>query len=168
LFREHAIADLSVNHVERQFLLCGYTVERRQADYGLDLLMATFDAEGNVEGGYLLAQVKATEHLKVVAKGRLATCRIDRTDLRAWLQEPMPVLLLLHDAVAEVTYWLYTQQHFRQQPGFDPDRGSANVTVRIPRTNVLEATAVRHLGQVKNPLLPQMEGWHRDPQEGRP
>ena len=26
--REHVIADLSVNHVERQALLCGYAIER--------------------------------------------------------------------------------------------------------------------------------------------
>src|SRR5436309_2496106 len=40
--REHIIADLSVNHVERQALLCGHVVERRVFDYGIDLEMFTF------------------------------------------------------------------------------------------------------------------------------
>jgi hypothetical protein len=33
--REHVIADLSVNHVERMVLRCGWTVERVRRDYGL-------------------------------------------------------------------------------------------------------------------------------------
>jgi hypothetical protein len=36
--REHVIADLSVNHVERQALLCGFSVERIRVDYGIDLI----------------------------------------------------------------------------------------------------------------------------------
>ena len=49
--REHVIADLSVNFVERQVLLCGHTVERVRADYGYDLLLSTYDPKGEVETG---------------------------------------------------------------------------------------------------------------------
>jgi hypothetical protein len=31
--REHVLADLSINHVERQVLLCGFSVDRVQHDY---------------------------------------------------------------------------------------------------------------------------------------
>ncbi len=34
--REHVIADLSTNHVERHALLCGLSVERRVHDCGAD------------------------------------------------------------------------------------------------------------------------------------
>src|SRR5262249_54094421 len=44
--REHIVADLAVNHVERQVLLCGYTVERIAHDYGLDLILFTYTAAG--------------------------------------------------------------------------------------------------------------------------
>jgi hypothetical protein len=44
--REHVIADLSVNFVERQVLLCGYTVERVWHDYGYDLFLFTYNARG--------------------------------------------------------------------------------------------------------------------------
>lgn len=37
--RSHVIADLSVNHVERQILRCWHSVERIEHDYGIDLLM---------------------------------------------------------------------------------------------------------------------------------
>ena len=43
------IADLAVNHVERQVLLCGFTIERIVHDYGIDVLMFTFDRNGETE-----------------------------------------------------------------------------------------------------------------------
>ncbi|MCI0381101.1 MAG: hypothetical protein L0215_26250 [Gemmataceae bacterium] len=41
--REHVLADLSVNHLEKYALRCGYAVERISNDYGLDLAIFTFD-----------------------------------------------------------------------------------------------------------------------------
>ena len=49
--REHVIADLSVNHVERVVLRCGWTVERTRHDYGLDLYLETYNIDGEVENG---------------------------------------------------------------------------------------------------------------------
>jgi hypothetical protein len=40
--REHVIADLSINHVERLVLRCGWTAERTRYDYGIDLYMQTY------------------------------------------------------------------------------------------------------------------------------
>lgn len=37
--REHVLADLSANHVERVALSCGYAVDRVWNDYGLDLAL---------------------------------------------------------------------------------------------------------------------------------
>jgi hypothetical protein len=44
--RQHIIADLSSNFVERFALLCGYSVERFFSDYGLDLTVLTYDETG--------------------------------------------------------------------------------------------------------------------------
>ena len=41
--REHIIADLSVNFVERQVLLAGHTIERWYSDYGIDQVISTYD-----------------------------------------------------------------------------------------------------------------------------
>ena len=49
--REHVIADLSINHVERQLLLCGCSGQRMHVDYGYDLSMYSFNAQGEVEPG---------------------------------------------------------------------------------------------------------------------
>ena len=63
-------------------------------DYGIDLTI-DYDQDGNVENGQVLVQLKATDHLKLVAGGELVACRIERVDLRAWLHEPMPVILVV-------------------------------------------------------------------------
>lgn len=47
--REHVIANLGVNFVERQALLCGFSVERVVHDYGTDLLLFTYDNDGSTE-----------------------------------------------------------------------------------------------------------------------
>jgi hypothetical protein len=163
--REHVIADLSANYVERQALLCGYSVERRVHDYGIDLTLLTYDPEGNVENGQILVQWKATDHLKLVARGQLVACRIERADLRAWLHEPMPVMLVVYDARADVAYWLYVQEYLQQQPRFNAHRGSADVTLRIPRTNVVNTAALRHFAHCRDRLLAQMKGLQHSHEE---
>ena len=47
--REHVIADLSVNHVERHILKCGCVVKRPTPDYGIDLELITFNKRGEIE-----------------------------------------------------------------------------------------------------------------------
>jgi len=160
--REHVIADLSANHVERQALLCGYSVERRLHDYGIDLVMTTYDPLGNDEDGEILIQLKATDQLKLVSAGQMATCRIQRADLRTWVNEPMPVILVVYDAGADVAYWLYVQQHFQQHPRLRPHQGPADVTIRIPRTNVVNDTSMRHFARCRDHLLTQMKGLEHD------
>jgi hypothetical protein len=65
--RAHVIADLSVNHVERCVLRCGWTVQRFSPDYGLDLLMTTFNQRGEIENGDVRIQIKATDALSLDA-----------------------------------------------------------------------------------------------------
>jgi hypothetical protein len=120
--REHVIADLSANYVERHALLCGYSVERRVHDYGIDLTILTYDEEGNVEPGEVLIQLKATDRMKWVARGQMVACRVERADLRAWLREPWPVILVVYEAATDRAFWLYVQEHFQQRPRFNPDR----------------------------------------------
>jgi hypothetical protein len=155
--REHVIADLGVNHVERHVLLCGWTVERRFHDYGLDLLVCTYNANGEVEPGEIYLQVKATDHLKLVAAGTIVAQRLERRDVAAWLRQLMPVILVAYDATADVAYWLHLQDHFAQRPRFNPRRGSDTLTVRLPRGNVLTSAAVRQFAQARDRVLVQAQ-----------
>jgi hypothetical protein len=85
--RRHVIADLGVNHVERQALRCGFSVERMRSDYGIDLAVFPYDRHGRVENGCLPLQVKATEHAKWIKPGTLLPFRVDGRDLARWLAE---------------------------------------------------------------------------------
>ena len=59
--REHVIADLSVNHAERAFLLAGHTIDRVLADYGYDMIVRTFESGGHLETGLIYVQMKASD-----------------------------------------------------------------------------------------------------------
>jgi hypothetical protein len=52
--REHVLADLSANYVEKQALLCSFSAQRVRPDYGIDLGVQTFNRRGEVEIGWLL------------------------------------------------------------------------------------------------------------------
>jgi hypothetical protein len=47
--RQHVIADQAVNYVERFIIDGGHTAQRLSPDYGYDLVLFTYDAEGFVE-----------------------------------------------------------------------------------------------------------------------
>src|SRR5438128_4340832 len=110
--RQHIIADLSVNHVERQALLCGFSVERLVHDYGIDLELFTFNRKGEIQEGKVLLQLKASDRLKLSSGESTFSFRLARSDLVLWLAQPMPVILIVYDARKDVAYWLYVQSHF--------------------------------------------------------
>jgi hypothetical protein len=152
------IADLSANHVEKQALLCGFSVERVRHDYGIDLILFTYDQDGAVESGEILLQLKATDRLKRVGKGKFVAYRLDRTDLRSWLGEFQPVILVVYDAPGDRAYWLYVQAYFEKLPGFNLKRAKETVTVRVPAANLLDVGAIKTFRRYRDRVREQMEG----------
>jgi Domain of unknown function (DUF4365) len=156
--REHIIADLGVNYVERQILLTGFTVERYRYDYGIDLVMKTYDPQGHVEGGSVAFQIKATDHFAPHADGLTVSIRVDLGHLKGWLLEWTPVILILFDASSDRAYWLNIQEYARQQD-LDTDAAGSTVSLAIPLSNLFNPAAVLQLREVKeqsNPPLPPM------------
>src|SRR5207249_6784051 len=127
--REHVLADLSANYVEKQALLCGYTAERVRLDYGIDMVVQTFNRRGEVESSRILFQLKATDRITTLASANAVSCRIEQADLAHWLEEPFPVVLVLYDARMDAGYWLYVQHHFANLAGFDLAHCGRRVTV---------------------------------------
>lgn len=158
--REHILADLSVNHLERQILLRGFAVSRIEKDYGLDLIMHTFTDKGEVENGYVLFQVKATDDLKILQDGKAIALRVEVADVKWWLGENMPVILVLYDGKMDKAYWLYVQQFFEENKkalnrvSGDQDR----LTLRIPLKNRLGQKAIETFRQFRDRLLAQIRG----------
>ncbi len=144
------IADLAVNHTERQALLCGYTVERIRSDYGIDLLLFTFDGNGEMENGIIPIQVKATETLVWLASEPVAAFRIGRKDLAGWLRQTLPVILVVYDVIADRAYWIHVQNYFAAQSGFNLFAAAQTITVRVPQHNVLSPTSVRHFAELRD------------------
>jgi hypothetical protein len=154
--REHIIADLAVNHVERAVLRCGYTVERHWHDYGFDLLLYTYNNNGEYENGDVRIQVKATDHLKRKADGKTIVWPLEVAHLNHWLKEPMPVMLIVYDALEDRAYWLYIQRYFeqRRRPGL---AGAADkLSVDVPTGNVFDGGAVRQFAEFRNNILAQV------------
>lgn len=141
--REHVIADLSVNHVERVVLRCGWTVERSRHDYGIDLFMETYTANGEVQNGRVLFQLKATDSLKRSADGTVIPLRLEWRDLLFWLNERWPVILVVYDAREDRAFWLYVQDYFQRQRWTKRAGAATTVTVHIPIDNVLDEAAIR-------------------------
>ena len=156
--REHVLADLSANHVEKQALLCGFAVERVRLDYGIDLMVQTFNRRGEVENGWIPFQLKATDRIKLLSGGDAVSCRIERADLRHWMNESQPVTVVLYDARADLAYWLFVKEYFEALPGFDLLRCGERVTVRIPRSNLLDRGAMKALARRKNELAARDRG----------
>lgn len=155
--RQHIIADLSVNHVERYVLLCGYSAERIEHDYGVDLVIFTYDANGEIENGQIYVQLKATDHLSRLADSTISF-PLKRSDLELWLQEPMPWILIVYDVQADLAYWLYIQAFFEAQIEFDLSRVGDIVTVHLPASNIVDQEAIRQFARYKENILTQIQG----------
>jgi hypothetical protein len=154
--REHVIADLSLNHVERFILEEGHTAERRTSDYGYDLTVYTYDKNGYTEPGAIFVQVKGAEQL--LASGNDVTFDIDVRDYALWTTELLPVILILFDVSRRRAYWLYVQRYFAETPSRKPKEDAKTVRVRVPKRQVLSRVAIRKMREYKQAIQEQAEG----------
>jgi hypothetical protein len=144
------LADLGINHVERQVLLCGCSVQRIYSDYGYDLVLSSFNAQGEIEGGNVFFQVKATDHLPLLADGVTVSWVVSRRDLRLWLHEAYPVILVVYDGRRDRGSWLHVQAYFAQQPSADLFLAGESINVHLPVTGRLNRRSVQGIIQRKN------------------
>jgi len=156
--RAHVIADLSVCFVEWQALRCGYTIERVRHDYGIDLELKTYNKTGEREPGDVLFQVKATDGLLLRQGRNTFSFRIERADLRLWLMEKSPVMLIVFDARKTRAYWCYIQQYFQAMRGFDIGKAGETITVNIPLANRVNSRAMRQFSRFRDRISDQLEG----------
>lgn len=153
--REHVIADQSVNFVERFVLDAGYTTIRVVQDYGCDLAVVTYDDHGYVEPGYVYCQLKATGNLARYDGGDHFWYPLDIRDYNLWMEEPMPVILILNDAAGRKGYWVHVQAYFRDNPRRATKGSSRTLRIRLPKTNRLTARTIRMLRGKKAEVVRQ-------------
>jgi hypothetical protein len=150
--REHVLADLSANHVERVALTCGFALDRVWHDYGLDLALYTFDGHGYLESGVVWIQVKASDKPRKTPDRSALLVRLERRDIVAWLADAYPVILVVYDAQTDRAYWLSVQRYFAGAQGFTKLRGKT-VTVPVPTAHRLNERAMRDFARQKAAVL---------------
>ncbi len=149
--RQHAIAAQSVSHVERFIIDEGHTGQRLEYDYGYDLHVITYDANGYAEPGSVYLQLKASEALE--ALGADYVFDLDVRDYNLWMMELMPVILVLFDASTKRAYWLHVQQYFREGQSRRPKKGAKTVRVRLPLRQTVNRRAVAKMRVAKQEAL---------------
>jgi hypothetical protein len=153
--KDHQIADLSVNHVERLFLEMGHVPLGIPKDYGYDLTVTTHNSRGFAESGLIYLQLKATRRLKLARKTTGYKFSIERKHYNQWRLEPLPVFLIRYCARTKTAFYLYLQPYFHANPKlFKPAATSA--TILIPRANALDANAVQYMHGRKADILRQL------------
>lgn len=71
-------------------------------------------------------------------------------DLKFWVEEMLPVYLIVYDAQKDRAYWLDVQQ-YAQEKAIDIDDVEADtVRLRVPVANRLNDRAVRRFREWKN------------------
>jgi hypothetical protein len=152
------LADLSINYVERQVLLAGFSVDRVQHDYGYDLTLITYNAAGEVEPGAVFVQVKATDSLPRLADGKTISWVVSRRDLKLWLDEFYPVILVVYDGEKDRAYWLHIQPYVASRNTASLFADRETISVHIPVRNRLAPRAVQAIARGKNELHRQLQG----------
>ena len=112
--RQHIIEDLGFNHVERQILYAGFTLQRYMVnDYGYDGLFHTFNELGEIERGMIHFQLKSTDSIQFSEKKNAFSFDLSQRDLELWLLNANKMLLILYDAQLEKAYFEDIQLYFR-------------------------------------------------------
>lgn len=158
--RQHVIADIACKHVEYLAAKAGFTtlVSPGGSDYGIDIILTTFDGKGFIENEAVRIQVKARERLKQLQGQRAFSLKIRKEDLSHWLSELSPVILVLFDAATETAYWIYVQQYFSSRPKFLLKRVRGSITVRFDVRQVLDVKAVHAFAEYKRSAIKQLQG----------
>ena len=139
-------------------LRCGYTLERTVHDYGVDLLLYTYDANGEYENDAISIQMKATDSLAVLQDQETISLSIACADLERWLEETLPIILILYDAQADVAYWMYVQAYFAGQSDFRLSDLGETTTVYLKRSNIVNEEVIRKLAEFKANVRRQIRG----------
>jgi hypothetical protein len=147
--RQHVVADLAINHVERVFLECGHTADRTQHDYGIDIFVSSYDNRGFVESGYLLVQVKATDRLRQVAHGQRIAVRVETAHIAAWTADPMPLGLVVYDASAGRAFWVNVKDEVKRGGLGTGWRRAKSATLHVPIRQEFDQLAVAQLVAAK-------------------
>jgi Domain of unknown function (DUF4365) len=155
--KEHINASKSHNYIEKFFIDKGHTVDRPGADYGYDVLVNTYDAEGYAESGEIRVQLKASDEFEYVEKGTFISYKISIKHYNLWMGEVMPVFLILYDATQNRACWVYIQEYF-SDPTKKPKAKAESLRIRVPVANEFTDSTVDYARDRKAAIFALLEG----------
>ncbi len=137
---------------------CGYTLQRIHSDYGYDLVMWTYNLRREIESGITYFQVKATDSLPMLKDGKTISWPVDRRDLRLWLKDAYPVILVVYDAARDRAYWLYVQAYFIDRSTADLFTGGEMINVHVPTKNRINRRSIQEIAEYQRRIRGQLTG----------
>lgn len=158
--REHILEGLSINYFERFALLCGFSVEKIDSDYGYDLLLFTYDMNGEIESGSVRIQMKSSESISY-NRNDCVTFDVDTRDLNLWLTEFDPVLFVIYDAKRHKAYWIDIQKYLKLKSLTKSQRKQLTYRVVIPKKNRINSRSLRKFAQIKNERYNSINSFYR-------
>lgn len=150
------LADLSVNFLERHVLWAGYTLHRVYFDYGYDAAMFTYDQSGRAEPGLAFFQVKATDRLPVLQGRKAISWPVSRRDLKLWLREAYPVMLVVYDGRQDKAYWLSMHDYFSGESASALFTAGETINVHIPVRSQLNQRSIQWMAAHKRDVHEQL------------
>lgn len=157
----HVIEERSVNFLERQVLSRNHQLHRpAQREYGWDATMFHFSDDGFIENGEVRFQLKATDHLRVIEGGACIAVEIELRDLRTWIWDVYPFVLVVYDAPRDRAFWLHIQEYVERSP---IDDSREKVTLRIPSSQKVN---VRAIDRFRRLSLENIEAFWRERNPG--
>jgi len=154
------IAELGVNYVQRHVLLRGHSSELIFHDYGIDLLMFTYNADGEIENGHVEIQVTATDNINVLKTSVAIAFKVEVAHWKAWQFAPLPVILIVYDAMADDrAYWLYLQNYMTNPANLrDSVDDQDTITLHIPTENQVDGSTIERFRGFRDKVLAQVKG----------
>ncbi len=143
--RQHIIEDLGFNHIERQILYAGFTIQRNtHNDYGYDGLVYTFNEQGEINPFNFHIQLKSTDNIQQLNKKGTISFDLSKRDLELWLLSTTKLLVVLYDAQKEIAYFIDLQEYFRENSVL---LGTIKkyFRVNIPVANLFNSQSVKQL-----------------------
>jgi hypothetical protein len=83
---------------------------------------------------------------------------VSRRDLKLWLAETYPVILVVYDGQTEKAYWIHIQKYFSGRRTPELFVGGETLTVHVPVAKRFNSRAIRAIARDKNILQARLRG----------
>jgi hypothetical protein len=84
-----------------------------------------------------------------LADGRTISWPISRRDLKLWLSETYPVILVVYDGQEDRAYWLYVQAYFSDRSTAELFAAGDTINVHIPIRSRINRRSIRIIARHK-------------------